>query len=210
MCQLSGVTAPWLPHSDGREHRAQSRCPGLTGSHPTSSGGARAMGGGRPDNWAPCVAWRCLLTPSLSSEAGPLSLSMCKHLSFCSPVPPGPGYFPVWVCGCNKSKPSLGAEQAQAPRPLGCALSSQTGCAGAAECGQCGCMRGSPSPRSLARCLTCGEGPPRNCLPSAWPPHLTSAQPSSQQGHTPASRHLPAPAEPSLSRHLPLQPCSRV
>lgn len=50
-----------------------------------------------------------------------------------------------------------------------------------------------------ARRLTCGEGPPRNCLLGAWPPHLARAQLSSQQGHTPAVCHPPAPAEPSLS-----------
>lgn len=45
---------------------------------------------------------------------------------------------------------------------------------------------------ALACCLTCGEGPPRNCLRSARPPHLTRAQLNSQRGRTPAARLPPA------------------
>lgn len=162
--------------------RAQSR------GQPPPAGGVRAVGGGVPDSpiaRCPVLPGGVYQPPARAAGCGLLSLSMREPLSVRNPVPPGPGYFPacldaisaasLWACGCNKSKPSLGVRQARAPRPLGCASSSQTGCAGAAECGQCGCMRGSPGRRPLAA-SPAGRGLPETAFSVSG--HPTSPEPS--------------------------------
>lgn len=103
----------------------------------------------------------------------------------------------LWVCGCNKSQPSLRVGQARAPRPLGCALSSQTGCAGAGV--SVGAWVHAPWPPSQPHLQ---GGAARNCLPRARPPHLARAWLSRQRGRTqPARPRRPSPARAGTCLH---------
>lgn len=94
------------------------------------------------------------------------------------------------------TSPNLRGSRAGAP-PLGCALRSQTGCAGAGCAVRVGA--GACAGRAWQRHRTCREEPPRNCFPRP-PPHLSRARLVARED----ARRLPAllPGEPSLSRHL--------
>lgn len=183
----------------GRQSKAQ----GGPTSPPLLAG--RAMGGGPSDSGPLCTGptgWRAAaLGPA---EPGPEQVLKSVCLACSSLVTSPPGCDHCSLAGhVGVTRPILRGSRAGAP-PLGCALSSQTGCAGAG-CARRGGRWGMRGPGLAETPHLRGGASQKLPSPTAAPPLQSPA--SSQRGPASPSRPPPRRAQPEPAPASP--PCSR-